>query len=614
MCDACAKWPTVLLLLALVLPVHAEPKSAQPHASSATLEHDARSTAALLRSEVPDDAPGIAIARPTAPPHVDAFPSVQVNVDAVGNNLVGDAANEPSIAVDPLHPNRIVIGWRQFNTVLSNFRQAGVAYSSNGGRTWTATTLTPGVFRSDPVLAADSRGTFYYNSLRSSGGTLLCDVFRSTDGGVSWSAPLFAQGGDKAWMVLDRSGSVSDGNLYEAWSTAAGCCGTNTFTRSTDGGFTYDTPSMIPRTPIWGTMDVAPDGTLYLCGVDPSNFGRFLMASSTSARDRNSATSFEFSTTVNLGGTVSVQQGPTSPNPVGLLGQVWGAIDASSGPTAGWLYMLCSVDPPGPDPLDVHFVRSEDGGSTWSTPVRVNDDVGDDAWQWFGTMSVAPDGRIDVIWNDTRNSGVAQVSELYYAYSHDGGQTWSQNQKQSVAWNSHWGFPNQDKIGDYYHMVSDRVGAHLAWAATFNGEQDVYYLRIGDYDCNDNGIGDSIDIATGSAPDTNNDGIPDVCDPPYTSDVAVAPSTGRLLQNYPNPFNPGTTIAFEVPEGHTRVRVFDLSGRLVRTLVDAELPAGPGRASWDGTDVRGASVGSGIYLYRLEAGGATHTRKMLLLR
>ena len=67
-------------------------------------------------------------------------------------------------------------------------------------------------------------------------------------------------------------------------------------------------------------------------------------------------------------------KGATGPNPVGLLGQTWVATDHSDGPTRGNVYMLCSVDPSGPDPLDVHFVRSEDGGSTWSDPVRVNDD------------------------------------------------------------------------------------------------------------------------------------------------------------------------------------------------------------------------------------------------
>lgn len=88
--------------------------------------------------------------------------SVQVNVDAQNLNIVGDAANEPSLAVDPLDPQRIVIGWRQFDTIASNFRQAGYAYSANGGTSWTFPgVLQPGQFRSDPVLEADSDGVFF---------------------------------------------------------------------------------------------------------------------------------------------------------------------------------------------------------------------------------------------------------------------------------------------------------------------------------------------------------------------------------------------------------------------------------------------------------------------
>ncbi len=95
------------------------------------------------------------------------FTSVQVNVDAEGMNISGDAANEPSIAVDPLDPKRMAIGWRQFDSVSSNFRQAGWGWSRDRGASWTFPgVLTPGVFRSDPVLDADGEGRFYYYSLR----------------------------------------------------------------------------------------------------------------------------------------------------------------------------------------------------------------------------------------------------------------------------------------------------------------------------------------------------------------------------------------------------------------------------------------------------------------
>jgi hypothetical protein len=93
------------------------------------------------------------------------FTSYQVNVDNNGQDITGDAANEPSIAVDLTDRNKMVIGWRQFNSVSSNFRQAGWGFTGNGGVSWTFPgVLENNVFRSDPVLFANDIGRFFYLS------------------------------------------------------------------------------------------------------------------------------------------------------------------------------------------------------------------------------------------------------------------------------------------------------------------------------------------------------------------------------------------------------------------------------------------------------------------
>ena len=113
------------------------------------------------------------------------FISYQVNVDAQGNNILGDAANEPSISVDPTDGNKITIGWRQFDSVQSDFRQGGWAFTTDGGVHWTFPgVLENGVFRSDPVLHANETGTFFYLSLRQ---TFFDDMWRSTDAGQAWT-------------------------------------------------------------------------------------------------------------------------------------------------------------------------------------------------------------------------------------------------------------------------------------------------------------------------------------------------------------------------------------------------------------------------------------------
>ncbi len=412
----------------------------------------------------------------TSPAYRDStqdFFITQVNVDSAGENILGDAANEPSIAVDPTDPDKIAIGWRQFNTVLSSFRQAGWGYTADAGHTWTFPgVIEPGVFRSDPVLDSDSDGNFYYNSLTVSGEAFWCNVFRSTDGGMTWDSGAFAQGGDKQWMVIDKTGGIGDGNIYADWTMDWSICYPGFFTRSTNGGDSFENCITIPDDPFWGTLAVGPGGELYVGGA---NYYGFSVAKSSNAQYSGQDVSWDFSTPVNLDGYIGYGGGP---NPDGLLGETWIAVDRSTGPTSGNVYLLCSVVRfSTPDPADVMFARSTDGGQTWSPPVRVNDDPGNDAYQWFGTMSVAPNGRIDVIWLDTRNDPGGYDSELYYSYSSDAGDTWSPNERLSDSFDPHVGWPQQDKMGDYFDMVSDNIGFNLAWAATFNGEQDVYYGR-----------------------------------------------------------------------------------------------------------------------------------------
>jgi len=93
------------------------------------------------------------------------------------------------------------------------------------------------------------------------------------------------------------------------------------------------------------------------------------------------------------------------------------------------------------------------------------------------------------------------------------------------------------------------------------------------------------------------------------------PAAFRLAAGFPNPFNPQTTLGFDLPSpARARLRVFDARGRLVRSLLDAELPAGRHWTEWDGRDDAGHELGSGVYFARLEAGAEKATNKLVLLR
>jgi len=518
----------------------------------------------------------------------------QVNVDQFQQNILGDAANESSITVDPNNQNNMAIGWRQFDTISSNFRQAGYAYSTDAGQTWAfPDPIEAGIFRSDPVLGANNNSKFFYYSL-STAVNYTCEIFNSTNGGAFWSGPVEAYGGDKGWMIVDRTNSIGHGNIY--CFSRDDIATTIVMTRSVNGGQFFQPLVNVPLNPGRGTMAVGVDGELYAAGLSFNN-GEFVLARSTNAPDSSVTPVFEYSTELNLGGEAVLYAGP---NPGGLLGQVIVACDNHGASGDSSVYVLCSVDPPGSDPLDVYFIRSTDRGETWSSPMRINDDAGNSAWQWFGTMSVAPNGRIDVVWLDTRDNPGTYLSSLYYSYSEDYGITWSQNEQLSDAFDPYLGWPNQNKMGDYFDMVSDNEGASLAWCGTLNSEEDVYYTRI------------------------------------YLEPVAVEeeqdiPGTFSLSQNYPNPFNPTTKIKYSIPSsdnpltggergGLVTLKVYDALGNEITTLVNEEKSAGTYEVEFNAGETRRIALTSGIYFYKLQvyapgrAGSFVETKKMILLK
>ncbi|MEZ5471382.1 MAG: sialidase family protein [Marinicella sp.] len=420
---------------------------------------------------------------------VGNFVSHQVNVNSVGENILGDAANEPSIAVNPLNPKQIVIGWRQFNNTNSSFREAGLAYTHDGGESWhNIGPLEPGIFRSDPVLAANADGVFFYQSLavKESNGqpglqdddTFRVDQWRSINGGVTWIDKVNAIGGDKSWYAIDQSDSSNRGNVYAVWNLAGNNHYPKSFNYSVDNGMSYSSPIQMPKSPVYGTVAIGFDGEVYMAGL----YGDGLTYGDLNLIKTNNPLSQMFPefiqvTPLNLGGPMLTG----AINPEGLLGQVWVATDKSERHTRGNVYVASSINGFGSDPLDVHFIRSTDDGISFQNPQKINTDASQIDWQWFATMGVAPNGRIDMVWLDTRNAPTTQffrsMSELFYSYSYDGGLTFSENQAIAPLFNHSLGYPVQRKMGDYIDIVSDNGGAHVAYTATYTGGQDVYYIH-----------------------------------------------------------------------------------------------------------------------------------------
>ena len=188
-------------------------------------------------------------------------------------------------------------------------------------------------------------------------------MWRSINGGQSWtllSGERGGGGGDKQWFTIDKTNGPGHGFQYQS-DDGINCSGGGVeFQRSTDGGVTWQAPINIPNSPVYGTLDVDTNGNLFIGGEGNT----FFCVRSSNAQIGGQTPTFDRSTAVNMGGFI----GGGGINPAGLDGMVFLAIDRSGGPTNNNIYMLASVVPPGRSTTDVMFVRSTDGGLTFSAP------------------------------------------------------------------------------------------------------------------------------------------------------------------------------------------------------------------------------------------------------
>ena len=100
----------------------------------------------------------------------------------------------------------------------------------------------------------------------------------------------------------------------------------------------------------------------------------------------------------------------------------------------------------------------------------------------------------------------------------------------------------------------------------------------------------------------------------YTDPYPLLPDNVVLYDNYPNPFNPITQIGYELPEeSDIRIMIYDIMGRRIRTLVDMKQKVGYWSIHWNGTNDTGSPVPAGIYLYKIQVGKLSQTKKMVLL-
>ena len=122
-------------------------------------------------------------------------------------------------------------------------------------------------------------------------------------------------------------------------------------------------------------------------------------------------------------------------------------------------------------------------------------------------------------------------------------------------------------------------------------------------------------------PEFYNGNAPDMgaYESPYTTSLAMSdvllPLNFRLYFTYPNPFNPVTTLRYDLPKNSfVNITIYDMMGRVVKTIVNDQQMAGYRSIQWNATNNNGSPVSAGIYLYMIQAGEFRQTKKMILLK
>lgn len=428
---------------------------------------------------------------PTFTDLLDVLGDVPIGPNVLCNQDPTTAAqNEPSIAVNPADPNHIIATANDYRLLADPSAEhdvrVGYYVSFDGGNTWPGdgiidiSTIPNASASGDPAIAIHDIHNVYFSYITFSRSTIAggVAVSKSTDGGLTWLAPVViawnsaTEFQDKDYLAVDTTGSIYDGNVYITWTRFANDAPIY-FSRSTDGGVTFSEPFQISD-PSYdsnqGSLPViGPDGVIYVAWLN------FDTSSIRMVKSTNGGQSF--------GEPFPVADITQIPNP--LPG---GGFRDNSFPTMavdpknGNIYVAWNDFRNGD--ADIYFTRSTNGGSSWSDPVRINDDLfRSNAHQFFPWLSVAPNGKLYAGWFDSRLDPTPLTEPLYYdefvTVSTDGGITFSPNQRTSeVSADSSTGGFTTPFIGDYSGMASTNNFVYPAWVDTRRNQEDIYTQRI----------------------------------------------------------------------------------------------------------------------------------------
>ncbi|MCX6246273.1 MAG: sialidase family protein [Bacteroidetes bacterium] len=393
---------------------------------------------------------------------------------------------EISLAVDPSNTAILVAAWMKLTSL--NTVSIAISRSSDHGNTWQAPVYMPHFSSSftsaDPALIASSDGTLFfayidYNNITLSEGAVY--ITKSTDGGASWSVPVLAIDAsaapdipiDRPWLAVDNSNGPSKGTLYLVTKSIKQATVTHHIylIRSSDEGVTWETPKILDDSlPVGGTANtmgvpcVSADGVLFV------NYLSYDISQNLHVRDvfvKSDDGGQTFTT-----GIISELPFSSAIPPGDSLYQYSYHLAANPADSTNLIHIL--TDRREGD-WDIWVNVSQDGGATWSTTARLNDDpVGNGKGQDMCWGGFSGKGTYSALWRDRRNGTSEPNSDyrIYGSYSTDKGVTFSPNFALSQTPGSLFtGLTGNDFLGA---SLSDSA-VYGTWADKRSGQNQEYF-------------------------------------------------------------------------------------------------------------------------------------------
>ena len=473
--------------------------------------------------------------------------------------------NEPSIIMDPKHPN-VLIG-------ASNIRNYYVSLDT--GRTWTANLLSSsnGVW-GDPALAVDTSGDFYFFHLSNPANgnwidRIVCQ--KSTDQGATWSDGSYTglngtHAQDKHWPVIDRTNNM----MYVTWTQFDVYGSANPldssiilFSKSADAGLTWSDAKRINKlagdcidsdSTVEGAVPaVGPNGEVYVAWAGPRGltFNKSLDQGEHWLNEETLISDIPGGWDYSIPGIFRANGLPIT------------VCDLSDGPHRGTIYVNWSDQRNGLNNTDIWLAKSTDGGETWSPPIKVNDDTGIKQ-QFFTYMAIDQvTGYLYFVFYDRRNYD-DENTDVYMAVSEDGGETFINRRISESPF-----FPNEGVFfGDYTNLTVNNGIVRPIWTRLNKGQLSIWtHLTTGDE--------------------------------LITSSEEAQSSTPLDFESYPNPTGNYFFVSYKLHQtARINLSVVDNNGKVVAHILRNQRK--PYGKYVESIDVSQLGLTPGIYLIRLE--------------